>query len=49
MLGGSLISLGNKQQAKMAESVASSVTENPDDPLIDLNDVQLSNLLEDTL
>jgi len=49
MFGGSLLSLGNKQQAKMAESVTSSITENPDDPLLDLSDEQLSNLLEDTL
>ncbi|KAK2187702.1 hypothetical protein NP493_156g01018 [Ridgeia piscesae] len=33
----------------MAESVTSSITENPDDPLLDLSDEQLSNLLEDTL
>ena len=49
MVSGPFTSLGNSQQAKMAESVASSVTENPEDPLLDLSDDQLANLLEDTL
>ena len=44
--------LGNKEEAKMAESETLSIdtsTENQDDPLQDLNDEQIFQLLEETL